>query len=41
MSTRREVIQTVAVAGVATAIFGVKNAMAANTQLTYKHFPRR
>ena len=39
MSTRREVIQTVAVAGVATAILGVKNAMAANTQLTYKHFP--
>lgn len=39
MSTRREVIQTVAVAGVATAILGVKNAMAANTQLTWKHFP--
>ncbi|KQV95974.1 MBL fold metallo-hydrolase [Rhizobacter sp. Root1221] len=32
-------MQTVAVAGVATAILGVKNAMAANTQLTYKHFP--
>lgn len=39
MSTRREVIQTVAVAGVATAILGVKSAMAANTQLTWKHFP--
>lgn len=39
MTTRRELIQTVAAAGVATAILGVKSAMAANTQLTWKHFP--
>ncbi|MDL2354092.1 MAG: MBL fold metallo-hydrolase [Pseudomonadota bacterium] len=39
MTTRRDVIKTVAAASVATAILGVKNAMAANTQLTWKHFP--
>lgn len=39
MTTRRDVIKTVAAAGVATAILGVKSAMAANTQLTWKHFP--
>lgn len=39
MKTRRDLIQTVTAAGVATAILGVKNAMAANTQLTWKHFP--
>ncbi|XAH23352.1 MBL fold metallo-hydrolase [Xylophilus sp. GW821-FHT01B05] len=39
MTTRRELIQTVAAAGVATAILGVQNAMAATTQLTWKHFP--
>lgn len=39
MTTRRDVLKTVAAAGVATAILGVKNAMAATTQLTWKHFP--
>jgi glyoxylase-like metal-dependent hydrolase (beta-lactamase superfamily II) len=39
MSTRRDLIKTVAAAGVATAILGVKNIMAATTQLTWKHFP--
>ena len=39
MTTRRDVIKTVAAASVATAILGVKNAMAANTNLTWKHFP--
>lgn len=39
MKTRRTLIQTVATAGVATAILGVKNAMAATTSLTWKHFP--
>jgi len=39
MTTRRDVIKTVAAAGVATAILGVKTAMAANTPLTWKHFP--
>src|SRR3982751_5054642 len=39
MTTRRHVIKTVAAAGVATAILGVKDAMAANTNLTWKHFP--
>lgn len=39
MTTRREAIKTVAGAAVATAILGVKSAMAANTQLTWKHFP--
>lgn len=39
MTTRRDVIKTVAAAGVATAILGVKTAMAANAQLTWKHFP--
>jgi glyoxylase-like metal-dependent hydrolase (beta-lactamase superfamily II) len=39
MTTRRHVIKTVAAATVATAILGVKNAMAANTDLTWKHFP--
>ncbi|MEP6720277.1 MAG: MBL fold metallo-hydrolase [Variovorax sp.] len=39
MTTRRELIKTVTAASVATAILGVKSAMAANTQLTLKHFP--
>lgn len=39
MTTRRDVLKTVAAAGVATAILGVKSAMAANTGLTWKHFP--
>lgn len=39
MATRRDVIKLVAAAGVATAIFGVKNTMAANAPLTWKHFP--
>jgi glyoxylase-like metal-dependent hydrolase (beta-lactamase superfamily II) len=39
MTTRRDVIKTVAAAGVATAILGVKTTMAATTQLTWKHFP--
>ena len=39
MTTRRDVIKTVAAAGVATATLGVTNAMAATTQLTWKHFP--
>jgi glyoxylase-like metal-dependent hydrolase (beta-lactamase superfamily II) len=39
MTTRRDVIKIVAAAGVATAIPGVKVAMAANTNLTWKHFP--
>ena len=39
MTTRRDVIKTVAVAAVTTTILGVKNAMAATTQLTWKHFP--
>ena len=39
MTTRRDVLKTVAAASVATAILGVKNAMAATTQLTWKHFP--
>jgi glyoxylase-like metal-dependent hydrolase (beta-lactamase superfamily II) len=39
MTTRRETIKTIAAAGVATAVLGVKTAMAANTHLTWKHFP--
>src|SRR5580765_4486716 len=39
MTTRRNAIKTVAAAGVATAFLGVKTAMAATTQLTWKHFP--
>lgn len=39
MTTRRSAIKTVAAAGVATAFLGVKNAMAANAPLTWKHFP--
>ena len=39
MTTRRELIQTFAAAGVATAIFGVNNAMAASPPLTLQHFP--
>jgi glyoxylase-like metal-dependent hydrolase (beta-lactamase superfamily II) len=39
MTTRRDVIKTVAAASVATAILGGKNAMATNTQLIWKHFP--
>lgn len=39
MTTRRDLIQTFAAAGVATALLGVNNAMAASTPLTLKHFP--
>ena len=39
MTTRRNVIKTVAAAGVATAFSGVKTTMAANTGLTWKHYP--
>lgn len=39
MTTRRDVIKTIAAAGVASAIIKVENAMAATTQLTWKHFP--
>lgn len=39
MTTRRDLIQTFAAAGVATAFLGVNNAMAASTPLTLKHFP--
>ena len=39
MATRREVLKTVAVASVATAILGVKSVMATTTGLTWKHFP--
>ena len=39
MTTRRDVIKTVAGAAVATAILGVDNAMAATSPLTWKHFP--
>jgi hypothetical protein len=39
MTTRTDVIKTVAAAGAATTILGVKKTMAANTRLTWKHFP--
>lgn len=39
MTTRRDVIKTAGAAGVATAMLGVKNALAATTRLTWKHFP--
>lgn len=39
MATRRDVLKTLAVASVATAILGVKSAMAATTQLSWTHFP--
>ena len=39
MTTRRELLKTASAASVATAILGVKSAMAANTELTWKHFP--
>lgn len=39
MTTRRDVLKTIAAAGVATALPGVKSAMAATPQLTWKHFP--
>jgi glyoxylase-like metal-dependent hydrolase (beta-lactamase superfamily II) len=39
MTTRRNAIKTVTAAAVATALLGVKTAVAANTQLTWKHFP--
>jgi glyoxylase-like metal-dependent hydrolase (beta-lactamase superfamily II) len=39
MTTRRDVIKTVAAAGIASAIINVENAMTATTQLTWKHFP--
>src|SRR5438034_10501157 len=39
MTTRRDVIKTVAAASVAMAILGVKNARAAHTNLTWKHCP--
>ena len=39
MTTRRNLIQTFAAAGVATALLGVNNAMAASPPLTLQHFP--
>lgn len=39
MQTRRALIQTLTTASLATAFFGVNNAMAATTPLTWKHFP--
>lgn len=39
MTTRRDALKTVAAAAVATAFFGERSAMAANTPLTLKHFP--
>ena len=39
MQTRRNLIQTLAAAGVATAFSGAQTAMAATTPLTWKHFP--
>ena len=39
MTTRRVAIKTVAAAGIATAFLGVKNAAAAASKLTWKHFP--
>jgi hypothetical protein len=39
MTTRRDAIKTVLVAGVAASILGVKNAMTTNSNLTWKHFP--
>jgi Zn-dependent hydrolases, including glyoxylases len=39
MTTRRDVLKTVAVAGVATALLGAKNTMTTQTSLTWKHFP--
>ena len=39
MTTRRDALKTVAAAAVATAFFGERSAMAANTPLNWKHFP--
>ncbi len=39
MTTRRDVLKTLAVAGVATALLGAKNMMATTTPLTWKHVP--
>ena len=39
MQTRRNLIQTLAAAGVATAFSGAQTGMAATTPLTWKHFP--
>ncbi len=39
MTTRRDVLKTLAVAGVATALLGAKNTMTTQTSLTWKHFP--
>ena len=39
MATRRHVLKTLAAASVATAILGVENVMATNTELNWKHFP--
>jgi len=39
MQTRRALIQNLTTASLATAFFGVNNAMAATTPLTWKHFP--
>jgi glyoxylase-like metal-dependent hydrolase (beta-lactamase superfamily II) len=39
MATRRDVIKTIAAAGVATAFLGVHNVMAADAPLTWTHFP--
>ncbi|EON90552.1 putative metallo-beta-lactamase [Marinobacter lipolyticus SM19] len=39
MKTRRDVLKTIAVAGVATAFIGSKSALGAETGLNWKHFP--
>ena len=39
MTTRRELIKTATIAGIALATSGVQSALAANAQLTWKHFP--
>ncbi|MEP6898029.1 MAG: MBL fold metallo-hydrolase, partial [Rhodanobacter sp.] len=39
MTTRRDVLKTLAVAGVATALLGAKSTMATTTKLTWKQFP--
>lgn len=39
MKTRRDLVQTLAAAGAATAILGVSNTMAASNPLTLQHFP--
>lgn len=39
MATRRDVLKTLAVAGVATTLLGAKNMKTTHTPLTWKHFP--